>query len=113
MPPGDRMTRAPPARSSGECSPDRLRSSGDPTLGFRRKGTDLNSAIRSGGAAGRPIERRVNRGEVEDYESPKLLFRIKQRTIPEPSLFFPKSHPGSSLRGFQWIALLVDARVYC
>src|SRR5258708_8744723 len=112
MPPDDRMTLGPLARSPDECSPDRFRSFLYPALEFRRKGTDLHSAGRGGRAASCPIERCVKRREFQDRETPELLLGISVGAILHAPLSFPKSHRSPSLRHFKWIAAAKYASSY-
>src|SRR5258708_5509754 len=109
MPPDDRMTRGPLARSPDECSLDRSRSFLDPALEFRRKRTDLHSTGRGRRAARCPIERCVKRGKFQDCESAQLLLGIREGAILHASLSVLKSYGGASLRHLKWIAANVDA----
>src|SRR5258708_39583277 len=104
MPPDDRMTLGPLARSPDECSPDRFRSFLDPALEFRRKGTDLHSAGRGARAASCPIERCVNRVLFHDRELPKLLARNSVGVILFAPLGFLQTHRSPSRSLFQWIS---------
>src|SRR5712692_6863332 len=109
MPQDDRMTRGPPAPSSGECSPGRFRSSRDPALGCRRKGAHLHNTSRGRRAASCPIERCVKRGKFQDYESRQLLLGVGEGAILYAPLSFLKSHRSPCLRHFKWVAADVDA----
>src|SRR4029077_19452178 len=100
-PPDDRTTRAPPARSRDECHPVRFRSSRDPVLGCRRKGTDLHHAACGRWATRCPVERHIKRGEFHDYESPQLLLGIRKGAILYAPLSFLKLDGGCSVGHFK------------
>src|ERR1700731_4762476 len=108
MPPGDRTTREPHARSFGECSLVRFHSSRDSALEFRRNGSDLHSTDRGGGASRCPVERRVKRRKLQDCESPQLLLGISEGAILYTPLSILQPNRCSGLRGLKGIATDVD-----
>src|SRR5579864_5473002 len=111
MPPDDRMTRGPPARSPDACPPARFRSSRDPPLHFWREWPDLHGTGRGCWAAGCPIEGCVKRGKFQDCESSHLLLGVGKRAILDTplSIFNPNRGPG--LGHLQGIAADINASV--
>src|SRR4029077_18029223 len=69
----------------------------------------LHNTVRGGRTARRPIERRVQRGEFHDDESPQLFLGIRKGAILYAPLSFLEAHRGCRLRHLKRIASDVGA----
>src|SRR5262249_20712157 len=58
-------------------------------------GSHLERAGRRRGAPRRPLERRVQRGELEDHEAAELLLGLRERTVLHAPLAVAHPHRGA------------------